>query len=303
MNQNVIADPAMSQIDIAQAPAAKPDHPMRETLGIFLRNKSAAFGLILLAIILVGTIFGPSLYGVDPYEMVWVPLSPPGDGTPLGTDYIGRDILAGILIGGRVTLIVGAVSAVMTIAIGVAVGAFAGYFGGRVDKALMKFTEFFQVLPSLLLAMVLVTIFAPSLYTIIFAIGVVGWAQIARLTRAEFMRIGNLEYVKAARTAGARDGYLMFRVILPGSLPPIIVASALITGASILFEAGLSFLGLGDPNQLSWGLIIGQNQNYLLDAWWTVTCPGVAIFLTVLAISLIGDGINDALNPRARKRG
>ena len=235
--------------------------------------------------------------------MVWMPLSPPGDGTPLGTDYIGRDILAGILVGGRVTLIVGAVSAVMTIVIGVVVGSFAGYFGGRVDAALMKFTEFFQVLPSLLLAMVMVTIFSPSLGTIIFAIGIVGWAQIARLTRAEFMRIGNLEYVKAARAAGARDGYLMFRVILPGSLPPIVVASALVTGASILFEAGLSFLGLGDPNQLSWGLIIGQNQNYLMDAWWTVTCPGIAIFLTVLAISLIGDGINDALNPRARKRG
>lgn len=286
-----------------EAPAAKPDHPLRETLAIFLKNKSAAGGLILLALILFATIFGPSIYGVDPYEMVWMPLSPPGDGTPLGTDYIGRDILAGVLIGGRVTLIVGAVSAIMTIAIGVVVGSFAGFFGGRVDAALMKFTEFFQVLPSLLLAMVMVTIFSPSLGTIIFAIGIVGWAQIARLTRAEFMRIGNLEYVKAARAAGAKDGYLMFRVILPGSLPPIVVASALVTGASILFEAGLSFLGLGDPNQLSWGLIIGQNQNYLMDAWWTVTCPGIAIFLTVLAISLIGDGINDALNPRARKRG
>nr|WP_217899012.1 ABC transporter permease [Oceanicola sp. 22II-s10i] len=275
---------------------------MRETMKIFLRNKSAAGGLILLLAILFATVFGPSMYGVDPLEMVWVPLSPPGDGTPLGTDYIGRDILAGVLVGGRVTLIVGAVSAIMTIVIGILVGAFAGFFGGRTDVALMKFTEFFQVLPSLLLAMVLVTIFAPSLFTIILAIGIVGWAQVARLTRAEFMRIGNLEYVKAARAAGAGNAYLMFRVILPGSLPPIIVASALVTGSSILFEAGLSFLGLGDPNQLTWGLIIGQNQNYLLDAWWTVTCPGVAIFLTVLAISLIGDGINDALNPRARKR-
>ncbi|WP_158966820.1 ABC transporter permease [Chachezhania sediminis] len=289
--------------NLVPPPAAKPDHPLRETLVIFLKNKAAAAGMILLLIVLVGTIFGPALYGVDANEMVWIPLSPPGDGTPLGTDYLGRDILAGILVGGRVTLIVGAVSAVMTIVIGVVVGAFAGFFGGRVDAALMKFTEFFQVLPSLLLAMVLVTIFAPSLTTIIFAIGVVGWAQIARLTRAEFMRIGNLDYVKAARAAGARDSYLMFRVILPGSLPPIIVSSALVTGASILFEAGLSFLGLGDPNTLSWGLIIGQNQNYLLDAWWTVTCPGMAIFVTVLAISLIGDGINDALNPRARKRG
>ncbi|OWU84371.1 ABC transporter permease [Oceanicola sp. 22II-s10i] len=297
-----MTDTLPPQAEVAPPPAAKPDHPMRETMKIFLRNKSAAGGLILLLAILFATVFGPSMYGVDPLEMVWVPLSPPGDGTPLGTDYIGRDILAGVLVGGRVTLIVGAVSAIMTIVIGILVGAFAGFFGGRTDVALMKFTEFFQVLPSLLLAMVLVTIFAPSLFTIILAIGIVGWAQVARLTRAEFMRIGNLEYVKAARAAGAGNAYLMFRVILPGSLPPIIVASALVTGSSILFEAGLSFLGLGDPNQLTWGLIIGQNQNYLLDAWWTVTCPGVAIFLTVLAISLIGDGINDALNPRARKR-
>ncbi|WP_121065467.1 ABC transporter permease [Chachezhania antarctica] len=301
MNTQAIASPD-ARADTAPLPASKPDHPLRETLKIFLKNKSAAGGLILLTIILLGTTIGPALYGVDAYEMVWMPLSPPGDGTPLGTDYIGRDILAGILIGGRVTLIVGAASAVMTIVIGILVGAFSGFFGGRVDAALMKFTEFFQVLPSLLLAMVLVTIFSPSIGTIIFAIGIVGWAQVARLTRAEFLRIGNLEYVKAARAAGARDGYLMFRVILPGSLPPIIVSSALVTGASILFEAGLGYLGLGDPNTLSWGMIIGQNQNYLLDAWWTVTCPGIAIFLTVLAISLIGDGINDALNPRARKR-
>lgn len=301
MKPQAIATPD-AEANTAPPPAAKPDHPLRETLKIFIKNKSAAGGLILMGIILFGTIFGPMLYGVDAYEMVWMPLSPPGDGTPLGTDYIGRDIFAGILVGGRVTLTVGAISAIMTVVIGILVGALAGYFGGRVDAALMKFTEFFQVLPSLLLAMVLVTIFAPSLITIIFAIGIVGWAQVARLTRAEFMRIGNLEYVKAARAAGARDMYLMFRVILPGSLPPIIVSSALVTGASILFEAGLGYLGLGDPNTLSWGMIIGQNQNYLLDAWWTVTCPGIAIFLTVLAISLIGDGINDALNPRARKR-
>lgn len=282
--------------------ASQPDRPWRDAGLIFLRNRSATLGLMMLIAILLATIFGPALYGVDPYSMVWTPLSPPGEGTPLGTDYIGRDILAGVLIGGRVTLLVGAAAAALTVGIGIIVGACAGYFGGRVDKALVKFTEFFQVLPSLLLAMVLVTIFTPKIGTIIFAIGVVGWAQVARLTRAEFMRIGNLDYVKAARVAGARDSYLMFRVILPGALPPIIVASALVTGAAILFEAGLSFLGLGDANRLSWGLIIGQNQNYLLDAWWTVVTPGTAIFLTVLAVSLIGDGINDALNPRQRKR-
>lgn len=301
----------MKQADILEHPApalleeppiAKPDRPWREAMLIFLRNRSAGIGLGLMLMILLATLLGPGIYGVDPYSMVWAPLSAPGEGTPLGTDYIGRDILAGVLIGGRVTLLVGASAAALTVVIGLIVGSLSGYFGGRADAILMKITEFFQVLPSLLLAMVLVTIFSPTLGTIIFAIGIVGWTQIARLTRAEFMRIRGLDYVKAARVAGARDSYLMSRVILPAALPPVIVAAALTTGSAILFEAGLSFLGLGDANRMSWGLIIGQNKNYLLDAWWTVAAPGFAIFLTVLAISLIGDGINDALNPRQRKR-
>lgn len=283
-------------------PAAKPDHPMREAFAMFLRNKAAAAGLVMLTIIVCASLFGPALYGVDPYDMVDMPFTPPGESVPLGTDYLGRDVLASILIGGRATLAVGAASAVLTIVIGVLVGAFSGFFGGRIDKVLMKITEFFQVLPSLLLAMVLVTVFSPSLVTVTFAIGIVGWPQVARLTRAEFMRISELEYVKAARTAGARDFYLIFNVIMPGAIAPVVVAAALVTGASILFEAGLSFLGLSDQNVISWGMVIGQNRNYLMEAWWTVTCPGVAIFLTVLSISLIGDGINDALNPRLRKR-
>lgn len=287
---------------LAAPPASKPDHPMREAMVMFLRNKAAAAGLLILVVIVFASLFGPALYGVDPYDMVDMPFSPPGESTPLGTDYLGRDVLASILIGGRATLAVGAASAVLTIVIGILVGAFSGFFGGRVDTVLMKFTEFFQVLPSLLLAMVLVTVFSPSLITVTFAIGVVGWPQVARLTRAEFLRINELEYVKAARTAGARDFYLIFNVIMPGAVAPVIVAAALVTGSSILFEAGLSFLGLSDQNVISWGMVIGQNRNYLMEAWWTVTCPGIAIFLTVLSISLIGDGINDALNPRLRKR-
>lgn len=302
MKQQDTLDYAVAAAGLDEPPVARPDRPWREAMLIFLRNRSASLGLAMLLAILLATLFGPGLYGVDPHAMVWAPLSPPGEGTPLGTDYIGRDIMAGVLSGGRVTLLVGASAAALTVGIGIVIGSLSGYFGGRVDTVLMKITEFFQVLPALLLAMVLVTIFSPSLGTIIFAIGVVGWTQVARLTRAEFMRIRGLDYVKAARVAGARDSYLIARVILPAALPPVIVAAALTTGSAILFEAGLSFLGLGDPNQLSWGLIIGQNQSYLLDAWWTVAAPGFAIFLTVLAISLIGDGINDALNPRQRKR-
>jgi peptide/nickel transport system permease protein len=167
---------------------------------------------------------------------------------------------------------------------------------------LVKVTEFFQILPPLLFAMVLVTLFGQTLTTITMAIGVVSWPTAARLTRAEFMRLRNLDFVKASRAAGAGNGHLILRVVLPNALPPIIVSATLAIGVAILFEGGLSFLGLGDPNTMSWGLMIGQNRNYVLDGWWTVTFPGAAIFIAVLAISLVGDGVNDAINPRLRRR-
>lgn len=288
---------------IPEVDAMKPAHPAKEFARAFGRNQSAILGLVFLCMVFFLTFIGPWVYDVDPYAMVDMPFAPPGgEFAPLGTDYIGRDILAGIISGGKATLAVGGASALISVVIGILIGSFAGYFGGWVDAALIKITEFFQVLPALLLAMLLVSIFGAKLLTIIVAIGIVSWPQTARLARAEFLRIRKLDYVNAARTAGAKNGYLIFAVILPAALPPLIVAAGLAVGAAILFEAGLSFLGLGDPNVMSWGLIIGQNRNYLLEAWWTVTLPGIAIFITVLGISLVGDGINDALNPKLRRR-
>ncbi|MGZ9811887.1 ABC transporter permease [Pseudoroseicyclus sp. H15] len=296
-------EPAKQAAPLQAPDAARPASPAKEFAAVFLRNAAAVFGLVLLLVVVVVTVAGPALYNVDPYTMVDLPfVAPFGPYAPLGTDYLGRDILAGIIEGGRATLTVGVTAAVLSVVIGILVGALAGYFGGVIDRALMKVTEFFQILPALMLAMVLVTIFTASLTTITIAIGIVAWPQVARLARAEVMRIKKIDYVAAATTAGARDAYLIFRVILPGAMPPLVVAAGLAVGTAILFEAGLSFLGLGDPNTMSWGLIIGQNRNYLLDAWWTVTFPGLAIFITVLAISLVGDGINDALNPKLRRR-
>ena len=166
----------------------------------------------------------------------------------------------------------------------------------------MRVTEFFQVLPALLFAMVLVTLFTPSLFVIALAIGVVSWPQTARLTRAEFLKIKELEYITAARASGTPTWRIMWRFILPNAAPPLIVSATLPVGVAILFEAGLSFLGLGDPNVMSWGLMIGANREYILDAWWPVTIPGLMIFLTVFSVSLIGDGLNDAFNPRLRQR-
>lgn len=283
--------------------AARADSPMREALRMFARNPSAIAGSLLLALILALALLGPWLMPADPFEITAAPLTPPlSPEAWLGTDYLGRDVLATLVHGGRATLLVGVVAALLSVSIGVTLGAMAGYYGGRVDALLMRVTEFFQVLPALLFAMVVVTLFSPSLLTVTLAIGVVSWTGTARLARAEFMKLRGMEFVRAERAIGARDARIIWKVILPNAFPPLVVSATLAVGAAILFEAGLSFLGLGDPNQMSWGLMIGSSRQYVLTNWWAVAFPGAAIFLTVLAVSLIGDGLNDALNPKLRER-
>ncbi len=282
----------------------KSQHPLIEAMRAFRQSWAGVFGLILLLAVIFMALAGPYIYAVDPFEIVWAPLTPPGESEAalLGTDYLGRDILAGLVHGGAATLYVGLSAGFITITIGILVGALAGFYGGAVDEALMRVTEFFQVLPVLLFAMVLVTLFTPSIFVVSAAIGIVSWPTTARLTRAEFLRIRSLEYVKAARSIGARNGRIIWRVILPNALAPLIVSATFTIGVAILFEAGLSFLGLGDPNAFSWGLMIGSGREHILDAWWTVTLPGIMIFLAVLGFSLVGDGLNDAFNPKLRER-
>ena len=278
-------------------------NPWREMVSMFCRNYAAVAGLLLLIAILLFVFVGPIVHPVDPFEMVWAPFTyPMQEGYLLGTDYLGRDLLAAMMQGGQVSVAIGLAAALVSVVIGVSVGAFAGYYGGIVEEILMRFTEFFQVLPTLLFSMVIVALFGASLLTVTLAIGVVSWPAVARVTRSEFLRIREMEYVAAARSGSAKDGYLIFRVILPNALPPIVVQANLMVGSAILFEAALSFLGLSDPNVMSWGQVIGSNRPYILDAGFAVAIPGFAIFLTVLAISLVGDGLNDALNPKLRQR-
>ncbi len=277
--------------------------PWLEAWTVFRRNRAALIGLVVLGAITLMLLGGPLLYPVDPFDIVGSPMRPPGDAeAPLGTDYLGRDVLAGILHGGRPTVLVGFCAALITACIGITIGSLSGYYGRITDRVLGRVVEFFQVLPALLFAMVLITLFAPSLLTVILAIGVVAWPGMARLTRAEFLRLKQLDFVRSARAIGASDARIILLTILPNALPPIIVSATLATGSAILFEAGLSFLGLTDPNIMSWGLMIGSSRNYLREAWWAVTFPGACIFLTVLGISLMGDGLNDAFNPKLRQR-
>lgn len=279
-----------------------PKSRFREGLDIFCRNPSAVVGTLLLLAIVATVVIGPMFIATGPFDMVGPPMTPPGSPYGLlGTDYLGRNILVQLVYGGRATLLVGVVAAFLSVFIGIAIGAVSGYYGGWVDEALMRLTELFQVMPALLLAMVLVTLFSPTLWTIAIAIGVSSWTATARLARGEFLRLKQQDYTLAERMIGARNTRIIWRVILPNAMAPLVVSATLAVGVAILFSAGLSFLGLGDPNIMSWGLMIGNNRPYILVSWWTVTFPGIAIFLTVLAVSLIGDGLNDALNPRLRE--
>lgn len=299
-----MASETTSDAGTAQGPTKLTiEHPFTEFLRMYVRNIGAVLAFFIFIAIVLVAVFGPMLSELDPFRIVWMPITAPGDsGFLLGTDSLGRSLAAQIIHGARASLAVGAAAAAITLVIGLLFGALAGYYRGWVDEVLMRITEFFQVLPPLLLSMVLVGLFSPTLPTVVIAIGVVSWTGVARLARAEFMKIRELEYVKAARSIGSKDTRIIWRIILPNALPPLIVTAALTVGAAILFEAALSFLGLSDPNIMSWGKIIGDNRDYFLEAPWTVIFPGLAIFITVLAINLIGDGLNDAMNPKLRER-
>jgi len=276
----------------------------RAALRMFLRNKAAVTGLVVFSLIVLVTIFGPGLYETSAKKMVAPPFLGPGDdlGPLLGTDYLGRDILAGILTGGRTTLFVAAVAAAFTMTIGLVIGSLAGYFGRWIDTLLMRFTEIFQVMPALLFSMVVIFIFQPGTRNETLAIGLTLWPLAARLARAEFLRLREMEYVKAARAIGCSDLRIMFRTILPNAMPPLLVAATLTVVIAILFHSGLAFLGMVDVNTISWGSMLGKNRGYALTAWWMVFFPGIAIVITSLSINLVGDGLQDAFNPKLRGR-
>lgn len=276
--------------------------PFRQTVSMYFKNKSAVIGLVILVSISLMALLGPFIIEGEPFDIVGAPfMAPFEDGYFLGTDYVGRDIFKEIIHGSTATLGVALAATFFNLFMGLSIGALAGYYDGTPSTLLMKFTEFFQVLPPLLFAMVIVSLFSPSVVIISLAIGLVTWPPLARLTRAEFLRIREMEYVEAAKLMNSSNLRIITHVILPNALPPIIVNATLNVGGAVLYEAGLSFLGLGDPNVMSWGLLIGSSRDYIFDAWWAVTFPGLIIFITSLSICLVGDGLTTALNPKLRK--
>lgn len=269
----------------------------------FRRNRAAVLGLGLVILVIAMAALAGVVTPGDPLRQAGAPLTAPFTvaANPWGTDQLGRDIMAGTFHGARISLAIGIVATLISIALGTVIGALAGYFGGRIDNALMRVTETFQTIPNFVLLLTLVAIFGSSIEHIVIAIGVVSWTAPARMVRAEFMSLRKRDYVDAARNLGVSDLSIIFREILPNALPPVIVFASVVMATAILMESALAFLSLGDPNYASWGNMIGQGRAVLRTAWFCSVIPGVAILLTVLSFSLLGEGLNDALNPRQKK--
>ena len=271
----------------------------------FSRNRGAVVGLVILVLVIFMAATAGLFFPDSPWDMVAAPFMPPGEmGMLLGSDSLGRDVASGIAHGARISLMVGAVSTAAALLIGVTLGALAGYLGGYADDAVMRFTEFFQTIPSFVFAILLVAIFSPSIGSVVFAIAVVSWPPVARVVRAEFLSLRSREFVQAAEVLGKSRLSIVLTDILPNALSPIVVLSSLMVATAILLESALSFLGLSDPNVMTWGFLIGSGRSVIRIAWWMSVFPGIAIFVTVLSLNLVGEGLSDALNPRlARQRG
>lgn len=270
----------------------------------FVRNPSGMAGALLLLAVVVMAFLAPWIYPGDPLDMVAQPFLWPGEDPqfPLGTDSLGRDVAAGIVHGSQVSLQIGFSAVLVSLAIGTLVGAAAGYFGGWIDDVLVHITELFQTFPTFLLVVVLVAIGNPSIGLISSAIGIASWPTIARLVRAEFRSLRASDFVLAARSQGFSSLRIIFQEMLPNALPAIIVTTSVMVASAILIESALAFLGFGDPNRVSWGSMIGAGRESLRTAWFLTALPGGALVLTVLSLNLVGDALNDALNPRLRRR-
>ncbi|HYB44066.1 MAG TPA: ABC transporter permease [Candidatus Methylomirabilis sp.] len=270
----------------------------------FSRRWTAPAGLAILLVVVAMAMSAPYVFPEDPFLMVTRPLQWPGENRAylLGSDMLGRDVLAGIFHGARVSLAIGGAATAAALGVGVLIGALAGYYGGRMDDVLMRATEAFQTIPPFVFVMVVVVIARPSIASIILAIALVSWPAVARLVRAEFIALRHREFVQGCRAVGMGDSRIIVRQILPNALAPIIVTASVMVATAILTESALAFLGLGDANVMSWGSMIGAGREMLRTEWYLTAIPGVAILLTVLALNLIGEGLNDALNPVLRNQ-
>jgi peptide/nickel transport system permease protein len=286
---------------VPEMPVVRSSRRGSRLLRASLHNPSFLTGLAILVTVIAVAAGAGWLFPDDPMDMVGTPTMWPGQDPafPLGTDSLGRNVAAGLAYGARVSLLVGFSAAAIGLVIGTVIGAVSGYFGSWLDTALVRLTELFQTVPTFLLVIVIVAIGHPSDTVIALAIGLASWPTVARLVRAQFRSLREAEFIGAARALGYSAPRIIFREILPNAMAPIIVTASVMVANAILTEAGLSFLNMGDPNLISWGSMIGDGRPLLRTAWFLTALPGGAIALTVLSLNLVGDGLNDILNPRS----
>jgi len=261
----------------------------------FSRPSTIVFILLLIASGLVAAI-GP-FFVADPVATAYPKLLPPSGEHLLGTDMLGRDYLARVVYGGQVSLLVGFSVALLCMTIALVVGGLAGYYGGVLDAVLVKVAEFFQVLPGIVLALVAAALLGSNMLIIVAILAVTMWPGVARIVRAEAMRVSQLGYVESARAAGFHGLRILWSDVIPNAMPPVLVATTMTVGRAILIESGLAYLGIGDPGNPSWGALLSSAQSYIRDGWWLALFPGCCIFLVVLAVNVLGDSLNDVFNP------
>lgn len=263
------------------------------SLSRLFRTPEAAAGLVILGLLVAMAVAAPWLFPRDPLAIAGQPLLPPFQGwaLPLGTDRLGRDVVAGLFHGARTSLAVGLAAAAASIIVGSIVGTVAGFAGGLVDEVLMRITDAFQTVPGFLLSLALVSVVGPSLSVVVAAIALSAWTGPTRIARAEVLSIRERDYVASARVIGMHPVEIAFREVLPNALPPVLALSSVIVAAAILTEAALSFLGLGDPNRVTWGGMIAEGRAVLRSAPYLSVIPGIALVLSVLGVYLAGEGV------------
>jgi len=289
-----------------RAPAPVEERQWLVTLKRLARRRTAIFGLGVVLVVLLAALFAPWLTPFDPLEQdINQRLKEPGWQTAagrihmLGTDHLGRDILARVIFGSRIALVVGVSAVLISGVLGMAIGLVAGYFGGKVDDFFMRLADIQLAFPFILLAIAVIGVLGPNLRNIIIVIGVSSWVVYARVVRGEVLSIREREFVQAAIALGSRDGRVLVRHVLPNAFTPWLVVATLDMARVIVIESALSFLGLGvQPPTPTWGGMLADGRVYLSTAWWLATFPGLAILVTVLGIKLLGDGLRDTLDPR-----
>lgn len=271
---------------------------------LYRRDKIAVVALLYIILIILVAILAPLITRFPPLLTGAGPsFTPPNAQHLMGTDDLGRDIFSGVIYGARVSMGVGFVAAVGSSLVGLLIGIVAAYYGRIYDTVLMRITEIFFVIPMVFLAILLVAFFGSSIWNVIFVIIILSWPTTARLVRGQVLALKERDFVKASKALGEHGFYIMFIEILPNTLAPIIVNGSIEVARAIVVEAGLSFLGLGDPDLTSWGIMLYKSQRFLVQQiWWTFSFPGAALFFTVLSLNVIADTLNTILNPRTRHK-